>query len=75
MGQTGDFYFLVAGRWFKAGRWTVRGRSRHRPPCQPTSSRFQVEHPRSQGLPSVPGTPQATESRIARVDAQNCPRQ
>ncbi len=74
MGQTGDFYFLVAGRWFKAatldGPWTFAS-----PSLPPDFKQISVEHPRSRVLASVPGTPQATEAvllasipRTARVN-------
>jgi hypothetical protein len=74
MGQTGDFYFLVAGRWFKAatldGPWTFAS-----PSLPPDFKEISVEHPRSRILASVPGTPQATEAvllasmpRTARVN-------
>jgi hypothetical protein len=74
MGRTGDFYFLVAGRWFKAaaleGPWTFAT-----PTLPEDFKRIPVEHPRSRVLASVPGTPQATEAvllatipRTARVN-------
>ena len=74
MGQTGDFYFLVAGRWFKAatldGPWTFAT-----PSLPADFKQISVEHPRSRVLASVPGTPQATEAvllatipRTARVN-------
>ena len=74
MGQTGDFYFLVAGRWFKAatldGPWTFASTS-----LPADFKQISVEHPRSRVLASVPGTPQATEAvllasipRTARVN-------
>ena len=74
MGQTGDFYFLVAGRWFKAatldGPWTFAT-----PSLPADFKQIPVEHPRSRVLASVPGTPQATEAvllasipRTARVN-------
>jgi hypothetical protein len=74
MGQKGDFYFAVAGRWFKAasldGPWTFAT------PSMPEEfKRIPIEHPRSRVLASVPGTPQATEGvllasipRTARVN-------
>ena len=74
MGRTGDFYFLVAGRWFKAatldGPWTFTT------PSMPEDfKKIPIEHPRSRVLASVPGTPQATEAvllasipRTARVN-------
>jgi hypothetical protein len=74
MGIAGDFYYLVAGRWFKAssldGPWTFTT-----PSLPEDFKRIPVEHPRSRVLASVPGTPQATEAvllasipRTARVN-------
>ena len=74
MGRNGDFYFLVAGRWFKAasldGPWTFAT-----PTLPDDFKKIPVEHPRSRVLASVPGTPQATEAvllasipRTARVN-------
>ena len=74
MGRSGDFYFLVAGRWFKAatldGPWTFAT-----PSLPEDFKKIPVEHPRSRVLASVPGTPQATEAvllamipRTARVN-------
>jgi hypothetical protein len=74
MGKTGDFYFLVAGRWFKAasldGPWTFAT-----PTLPEEFKKIPVEHERSRVLVSVPGTPQATEAillaqipRTARVN-------
>jgi hypothetical protein len=74
MGQQGDFYFLVAGRWFKSasldGPWTFAT-----PSLPEDFKHIPVEHPRSRVLASVPGTPQATEAvllamvpRTARVN-------
>lgn len=74
MGRNGDFYFLVAGRWFKApsldGPWTFAT-----PTLPADFKQIPVEHPRSRVLASVPGTPQATEAvllaeipRTARVN-------
>ncbi len=74
MGRTGDFYYLVAGRWFKAasldGPWTFAT------PALPDDFKsIPLEHPRSRVLASVPGTEQATEAvllasvpRTARVN-------
>ena len=73
MGIAGDFYFLVAGRWFKApsldGPWTFAT-----PSLPEDFKQIPVEHPRSRVLASVPGTAQATEAvllasipRTARV--------
>jgi hypothetical protein len=74
MGISGEFYFLVAGRWFKAatldGPWTFAT-----PTLPPDFKQIPVEHPRSRVLASVPGTRQATEAvllasmpRTARVN-------
>ena len=74
MGRNGDFYYLVAGRWFKAasldGPWTFAT-----PTLPEDFKKIPVEHPRSRVLASVPGTPQATEAvllatipRTARVN-------
>ena len=74
MGRSGDFYFLVAGRWFKSasldGPWTFAT-----PTLPADFKQIPVEHPRSRVLASVPGTPQATEAvllatipRTARVN-------
>ena len=74
MGQNGDFYFLVSGRWFSSptleGPWTFAT-----PSLPEDFKRIPVEHPRSRVLASVPGTPQATEAvllamvpRTARVN-------
>ncbi|HEX5109084.1 MAG TPA: hypothetical protein VFV95_11580 [Vicinamibacterales bacterium] len=74
MGKTGDFYFLVAGRWFRApildGPWTFAT-----PDLPEDFKKIPVEHPRSRVLASIPGTPQATEAvllamvpRTARVN-------
>jgi hypothetical protein len=77
MGKEGDFYFLVAGRWFKSasldGPWTFTT------PSMPEDfKRIPVEHPRSRVLASIPGTPQATEAvllamvpRTARVNRKD----
>jgi hypothetical protein len=74
MGKDGDFYFLVAGRWFKAasldGPWTFAT-----PTLPEDFKKIPVEHPRSRVLASVPGSPQANEAvllasipRTARVN-------
>ncbi len=74
MGLNGDYYFLVAGRWFKAatldGPWTFAT-----PTLPPDFAQIPVEHPRSRVLASVPGTRQAREAvllasipRTARVN-------
>jgi hypothetical protein len=74
MGISGDFYFLVAGRWFKAatldGPWTFAT-----PTLPDDFKQISAEHPRSRVLASVPGTRQATEGvllasipRTARVN-------
>jgi hypothetical protein len=70
----GDFYFLVAGRWFKSpslsGPWTFAT-----PSLPDDFKQISAEHPRSRVLASVPGTRQATEAvllasipRTARVN-------
>jgi hypothetical protein len=77
MGKAGDFYFLVAGRWFKAasldGPWVFAT-----PTLPQDFKRIPIEHPRSRVLASVPGTPQATEAvllamlpRTARVNIKD----
>ncbi len=77
MGLGGDFYFLVAGRWFKAasldGPWTFAT-----PTLPADFKQIPVEHQRSRVLASVPGTPQATEAvllamipRTARVNKKD----
>jgi hypothetical protein len=74
LGTAGDFYFLVAGRWFSSasldGPWTFAT-----PSLPDDFKRIPVEHPRSRVLASVPGTRQATEAvllasipRTARVN-------
>jgi hypothetical protein len=74
MGRSGDFYYLVAGRWFRGatldGPWTFAT-----PTLPAEFKQIPVEHPRSRVLASVPGTPQATEAvllatipRTARVN-------
>lgn len=74
VGTTGDFYFLVAGRWFRSGSldgpWTFAT-----PSLPDDFKRIPVEHPRSRVLASVPGTRQATEAvllasipRTARIN-------
>jgi hypothetical protein len=61
MGLKGDYYFLIAGRWFKAatldGPWTFAT-----PTLPAEFKQIPVEHPRSRVLASIPGTPQATEA-------------
>jgi len=60
-GKMGDFYFLVAGRWFKsgglAGPWTFAT-----PTLPAEFKKIPIEHERSRVLVSVPGTPQANEA-------------
>lgn len=73
-GAKGEFYYLVAGRWFSApsldGPWTFAT-----PTLPEDFKKIPLEHPRSRVLASVPGTRQATEAilqasipRTARVD-------
>ncbi len=77
MGRNGDFYYLVAGRWFKAasldGPWTFAT-----PTLPAAFKQIPLEHDRSRVLASVPGTPQATEAillaqipRTARVNKKD----
>lgn len=74
MGKSGDYYYLVAGRWFKAadlaGPWTFAT-----PTLPEDFKKIGEEHPRSRVLASIPGTEQATEAvllaqipRTARVN-------
>jgi hypothetical protein len=77
MGQAGEFYFLVAGRWFKAA--TLEGPWTFATPTLPADFKLiPVEHPRSRVLASIPGTPQAMEGvllasipRTARVNKKD----
>ncbi len=74
MGLNGEFYFLVAGRWFKSasldGPWIFTTTT-----LPDDFKKIPVEHPRSRVLASVPGSAQATEAvllasipRTARVN-------
>lgn len=74
VGTGGDFYYLIAGRWFSApkleGPWTFAT-----PSLPPDFKQIPIEHPRSRVLASVPGTDQAAEAvllaqvpRTARVN-------
>jgi hypothetical protein len=77
MGKTGDYYFLIAGRWFKSagldGPWTFAT------PSLPVEFKLiPIEHERSRVLASIPGTAQATEAillaqipRTARVNKKD----
>jgi hypothetical protein len=61
LGKTGQVYYLVSGRWFKApdfkGPWTFAT------PSLPDDFRkIPSDHPRARVLTSVPGTPQAAEA-------------
>ena len=74
LGDTGDFYYLVAGRWFRApalaGPWEFASTT------LPDDFRaIPVEHERSRVLAAVPGSDQANEAillaqvpRTARVN-------
>ena len=60
-GPGGAYYYLVAGRWFRAsdlnGPWTFAT------PSMPEDfKKISLEHPRSRVLASVPGTEQANEA-------------
>jgi len=61
LGQTGAFYYLVAGRWFSAptltGPWTFAT-----PNLPDDFQKISLSHPRSRVLASVPGTSQAAEA-------------
>jgi hypothetical protein len=74
VGRDGDYYYLVAGRWFKAaeltGPWTFASLT-----LPADFKKIPIEHPRSRVLASVPGTAEATEGvllasvpRTARVN-------
>jgi len=73
-GKDGPFYYLVAGRWFKAP--TLLGPWNFTTPDLPEDFKLiSLEHPRSRVLASVPGTQQAAEAvllaqvpQIARVN-------
>jgi hypothetical protein len=60
-GSKGDFYYLVAGRWFSApsleGPWTFAT-----PTLPQDFKRIPLDHPRSRVLASVPGTDQALDA-------------
>src|SRR6185436_18010672 len=61
LGQTGKFYYLVAGRWFSAS--TLQGPWTFATPDLPADfKKIPLEHPRSRVLASVPGTDQANEA-------------
>ena len=68
MGKTGDFYYLVAGRWFTAadlaGPWTFAT-----PTLPAEFKNIPVEHPRSRVLASIPGHGRGDRSRVARADS------
>src|SRR6185503_5580394 len=60
-GKDGPFYYLVAGRWFKAP--TLLGPWNFTTPDLPEDFKLiSLEHPRSRVLASVPGTQQAAEA-------------
>ena len=60
-GPTGNFYYLVAGRWFSSpsldGPWTFAT-----PNLPEDFKKIPVEHPRSRVLASIPGTDQAFQA-------------
>jgi hypothetical protein len=70
MGRSGDFYFLIAGRWFKAasldGPWTFATTN-----LPEDFKKIPLEHARSRVLASVPGTPQATEAVLLATIPRN----
>ena len=59
----GSFYYLVAGRWFRAedldNEWTFATET-----LPLAFQQIPAEHPRARVLPSVPGTPDAEEAVI-----------
>jgi hypothetical protein len=61
LGLTGNFYYLVSGRWFSApdfsGPWTFAT-----PTLPEDFKKISLAHPRSRVLASVPGTSQAAEA-------------
>lgn len=60
-GAKGDFYYLVAGRWFSGP--SLNGPWKFATPDLPADfENIPLEHPRSRVLASVPGTRQATEA-------------
>jgi hypothetical protein len=74
LGETGAFFYLVAGRWFSSatleGPWTFAS-----PNLPEDFKRIPVEHERSRVLASVPGSDQAAEAillaqvpQVARVN-------
>lgn len=73
-GKDGEFYYLVAGRWFSAPN--LDGSWKFATPNLPADfQKISIEHPRSRVLASIPGTQQATEAilqatvpRTARVN-------
>ena len=76
LGETGAFYYLVAGRWFSSatleGPWTFAS-----PKLPEDFKRIPLEHERSRVLASVPGSDQAAEAvllaqvpQVARVNVK-----
>ena len=74
LGESGQVFYLVAGRWFRApnlnGNWVFAT-----PELPEDFKKISLEHPRSRVLASVPGTQQAAEAvllasvpQIARVN-------
>jgi len=60
-GKEGDFYYLVAGRWFSAP--TLQGPWSFATPKLPEDfKKIPLDHPRSRVLASVPGTEQALDA-------------
>jgi hypothetical protein len=62
-GQSGPFFYLVTGRWWRAydlaGPWTFAT-----PNLPADFKKISLEHPRSRVLASVPGTQQAAEAIV-----------
>ena len=75
MGESGPFYYLVAGRWFSTPDLKGSGWTFATPSLPEDFKKISLEHPRSRVLASVPGTPQAAEAvllaqvpQVARVN-------
>jgi len=74
LGESGPFFYLVAGRWFRAPSLTSSWNFAT-PDLPEDFKKISLEHPRSRVLASVPGTQQAAEAvllasvpQIARVN-------
>ena len=71
-GQTGEYFVLISGRWFKSpsldrGPWQfVSARD-----LPADFARIPTDNPRANVLVSVPGTPEAQEALIANCHPAN----